>query len=128
MLHSVQFDPSQGQKIRGAQVLERNTLLPPFITFLTPNPEGEPRHGFHPINKCPEELGLESGNEMGWKPAKSLEGFFSFRSSSKAGRRGGEGREGRDVPEEPREEWRAKWQQMSLHTAVTLGSGQRYNE
>ena len=66
----------QGQKIRGAQVLERNTPLPPFISFLTPNPEGEPRHGFHPINKCPEELGLELGNEMGWKLAKSLEGFF----------------------------------------------------
>lgn len=79
----------QGQKIHSAQVLERNTPLPPFITFSTPNPEGEPRHGIHPINKCPKELGLESGNEMGWKLAKSLEFFFFFfRSSSKAGRQG----------------------------------------
>lgn len=85
----------QGQKIHSAQVLERNTPLPPFITFSTPNPEGEPRHGIHPINKCPKELGLESGNEMGWKLAKSLEFFFFFFSGPVPRQGGrGEGREG----------------------------------
>ena len=83
------------QKIHGAQVLERNTPVPPFITFSTPNPEGEPRHGIHPINKCPKELGLESGNEMGRKLAKSLKVFFFFFPGPVPRQGGGgEGREG----------------------------------
>lgn len=57
---------------------------------------------------------------------KVLRSFFQ--SSSGLQQEGGDEGEERGVPKELSEEWRAKWRQMSWHTAVTSGSRQRCDE